>query len=274
MSLRLRSAALVAVALMVMTPTAALAHEDREVAGYQIEVGWMSEPAIEGQKNGVDLRITQADKPVEDVEKTLQVEITHRASGAKKTFALRTIFRDPGHYTVDVIPTAPGQYEMRLWQGFGWILVIGGAFAAAAADRGWTWQGRPRSPWYGASAAAAGVVVLVLVAPRFAEPTSLPPTSPATLALGEQVYQANCQRCHGAGFVPAEGVADLRAHALMHADTGLMEVVRDGRTGTAMPAFRGTLSEKEIGAVLTYIQEEVRRLEAKSTPSPPPAPAR
>lgn len=115
MSLRLRIAALVAVALMAVAPSAVFAHETRDVAGYKFVVGWIGEPALEGQKNGVDLRITQADKPVEGVEKTLQVEITHKASGTKKTFALRTIFRDPGHYTADIIPTAPGQYEMRLF---------------------------------------------------------------------------------------------------------------------------------------------------------------
>ena len=115
MSLRLRTAALIAVALMVAAPSAVLAHESRDVSGYKFVVGWIGEPALEGQKNGVDLRITQADKPVEGVEKTLQVEITHKASGAKKTFALRTIFRDPGHYTADLIPTAPGQYEMRFF---------------------------------------------------------------------------------------------------------------------------------------------------------------
>ena len=115
MSARLRLAALVAVVLMISVPSAALAHERRDVSGYQFVVGWIGEPALEGQKNGVDLRITQADKPVEGVEKTLQVEILHKASGTKKTFALRTIFRDPGHYTADIIPTAPGQYEMRFF---------------------------------------------------------------------------------------------------------------------------------------------------------------
>ncbi len=115
MSLRIRAAVLAAVALLVALPSAALAHETREVAGYRVVVGWIVEPALEGQKNGVDLRITQADKPVEGVEKTLQVEVTHKASGVRKTFALRTIFRDPGHYTADIIPTAPGQYEMRFF---------------------------------------------------------------------------------------------------------------------------------------------------------------
>lgn len=115
MSLHVRLAALIAAAMLVVAPSVALAHETRDVSGYKFVVGWIGEPALEGQKNGVDLRVTQADKPVEGVEKTLQVEITHKASGTKKTFALRTIFRDPGHYTADIIPTAPGQYEMRFF---------------------------------------------------------------------------------------------------------------------------------------------------------------
>ena len=160
------------------------------------------------------------------------------------------------------------------WKGFGWVLVTGGAFAAAVADREWAWSGRARSPWYGASTAAVGLVVLILIAPRFAEPTSLPAASPATLALGQQVYEANCQRCHGAGLAPTEGVADLRLHALMHADTYFLDLARNGRPGTTMPAFRDSLSEKQIGAVLTYIQEEVRLLEAAKSASPLPTPAR
>lgn len=115
MSVRFRVAALVAASLIMLAPSAALAHETRDVSGYRMVVGWIVEPALEGQKNGVDLRITQADKPVEGVEKTLQVEVLHKASGVKKTFALRTIFRDSGHYTADLIPTAPGQYEMRFF---------------------------------------------------------------------------------------------------------------------------------------------------------------
>lgn len=112
-------AALAAVAALVIAglvcPGSALAHERREVAGYQFVVGFISEPALEGQKNGVDLRVSKAEKPVEGLEKTLQVEVTHLESGTKKTFALRTIFRDPGHYTADLIPTVAGQYRFRFF---------------------------------------------------------------------------------------------------------------------------------------------------------------
>ncbi len=53
--------------------------------------------------------------PVEGLENTLQVEVTHVSSGTSKTLKLRPILNDPGHYTADLIPTAPGQYRFRFF---------------------------------------------------------------------------------------------------------------------------------------------------------------
>ena len=53
--------------------------------------------------------------PVEGLEETIQFEITHVESGKSKVMPIRTIYRDPGHYTADLIPTAPGIYEFRLF---------------------------------------------------------------------------------------------------------------------------------------------------------------
>lgn len=100
-----------------LTGGTALAHERRDVGKYQLVVGWIVEPVFEGQKNGVDFRVTDntTGKPVEGLEKTIQVEITHVPTGVSKVFSLRTIFRDPGHYTADFIPTASGYYRQRFF---------------------------------------------------------------------------------------------------------------------------------------------------------------
>ncbi|MBI2916982.1 MAG: hypothetical protein HYY01_03225 [Chloroflexi bacterium] len=111
------------VALSLFLPASALAHESRDKGEFRLTVGFIVEPAFEGQKNGVDLRVMHVHKegdketlePVEGLEKTLQVEITHVASNTSKVFALRTIFRDPGHYTNDLIFTAPGVYRFRFF---------------------------------------------------------------------------------------------------------------------------------------------------------------
>jgi hypothetical protein len=41
--------------MVVLTPTAALAHEKRTVGKYTFTVGFLGEPSIQGQPNGLDL---------------------------------------------------------------------------------------------------------------------------------------------------------------------------------------------------------------------------
>ena len=52
---------------------------------------------------------------VEGLEQTLQVEVTHAASGVSRTMPLRAIVGEPGGYTADLIPTAPGVYSVRFF---------------------------------------------------------------------------------------------------------------------------------------------------------------
>lgn len=107
--------ALLAALLLALPVATASAHENRDVGAYRLTVGFIVEPAFEGIKNGVDLRIAKGGNPVAGVETTLKVDVTHVSSNTTKTMDLRTIFRDPGHYTNDFIPTAPGQYRFRFF---------------------------------------------------------------------------------------------------------------------------------------------------------------
>jgi hypothetical protein len=108
-----------AVMLTVLGFTArpGLAHERREVGPYQFVVGFFTEPAFEGLKNGVDLRVLEAgtQTPIEGLEHTLQVELTYVPNGTAKVLRLRTLYREPGRYTADLIPTAPGHYRFRFF---------------------------------------------------------------------------------------------------------------------------------------------------------------
>lgn len=115
---RVALAALALLLVLLMTTThTALAHETRTVGPYTFVVGFSNEPAFEGQANGVQLRVREgedSDAPaVEGLEETLQVEVTHVPSETTQTMDLRAVFGDPGHYTNDWIPTAPGQYRFR-----------------------------------------------------------------------------------------------------------------------------------------------------------------
>ncbi len=127
MSLRLFGAAMAVllIAFAVAVPARALAHESRDVGTVQFVVGFLVEPAYEGQKNGLDLRVrvpvaagaTGTPTPVTGLEKTLQVEISFVGNDKKVTKPIRAISAssDPGHYTADVLPTQPGQYRFRIF---------------------------------------------------------------------------------------------------------------------------------------------------------------
>ena len=53
--------------------------------------------------------------PVEGLEGSIQVEVTHSGSGASKTMDLIAVFGEPGHYVAHLIPTASGVYEFRVF---------------------------------------------------------------------------------------------------------------------------------------------------------------
>lgn len=53
--------------------------------------------------------------PVEGLESTLQVEVVYVSTGASRVVNLRADVDEPGLYTADLIPTAPGVYEFRVF---------------------------------------------------------------------------------------------------------------------------------------------------------------
>ena len=96
----------------------AAAHERRQVGDYSLLVGWMSEPAYEGHKNGVDFRVNTGSAdgdPVEGLAETVQVEVIHEPTDSARTLELRGLFNQPGRYTADLIPTAPGAFRFRFF---------------------------------------------------------------------------------------------------------------------------------------------------------------
>ena len=149
------------IAALGVTAGMAHAHEQRGVEDYRFVVGFAIEPAFEGERNGVYLRVTRVTKaaheeseehdprghedngndgdngedtpihkdegtlgmadgageevPVEGLEETLQVEVTYVPTGASKVMSLRAVFGDPGSYTADIVPTAPGHYRFRFF---------------------------------------------------------------------------------------------------------------------------------------------------------------
>lgn len=107
------SVMLASIGLLLVAPGAASAHERRTVAGdYTFVVGFLKEPALQGDPNGIDLRVSTAgDQPVEGVEKTLKAEIVVGPNAMP--IELRPRFRTPGAYNAEFIPTREGSYTFR-----------------------------------------------------------------------------------------------------------------------------------------------------------------
>jgi mono/diheme cytochrome c family protein len=93
------------------------------------------------------------------------------------------------------------------------------------------------------------------------ERNPIPPTT-ESVAIGRQVYQAQCAACHGAqgrGDGPAAATLnppplDLTQHVGLHTDGELHRWISDGVPGTAMPAFRDRLTPDERWHLINYLR--------------------
>lgn len=114
---RLLAAMLTTAFAVLLVGGSALAHEHRHVGDYELTVGFLVEPAIVEQPNGLDLRVATGEgddaEPVEGLENTLQAEIIH--GDQRLPLTIRARWGQPGAYTSDVIPTATGTYTFRIY---------------------------------------------------------------------------------------------------------------------------------------------------------------
>jgi hypothetical protein len=111
-------AAVVATALLTVAGTLVTsAHERRAVGDYELVVGFLTEPAIVEEPNGLDLRIQEGGgdegAPVEGLADTLQAEVTFGSSTME--LELEPRFGQPGAYRANFIPTASGDYTFHIF---------------------------------------------------------------------------------------------------------------------------------------------------------------
>lgn len=94
----------------------ALAHEHRHVGPIEMVVGWADEPAFVGFKNGVQLILAAADKPLLDLGDTLKVEVlfgNEKMGPLPLQRAFGKTYGRPGDYRVPLIPTRAGTYTFH-----------------------------------------------------------------------------------------------------------------------------------------------------------------
>jgi mono/diheme cytochrome c family protein/uncharacterized membrane protein len=111
------------------------------------------------------------------------------------------------------------------------------------------------------------------------------PPDERSLRVGEQVYTTYCSTCHGesgrgdgpAGLRLVPRPADLRIHSQpgVHTDGEMFYWVSYGYPGSAMPAWKDTLTEEERWDVINYIRATFGSTAVPtgtSAPSPSPRP--
>jgi mono/diheme cytochrome c family protein len=77
--------------------------------------------------------------------------------------------------------------------------------------------------------------------------------TPEQIDRGREVYEDNCQTCHGHRMV-SPGAATLDLRKFPKDDPARFRgSVRDGK-GNAMPAFRGRISDEEVDLLWAYVR--------------------
>jgi hypothetical protein len=110
-----------AAVLVFLLPTAAFAHEQRQVGAVQFTVGWQHEPTYAGSQNGVQLFLKDAKgKPIDDIgdPPTLQVQVitgtqTSDPLPLAPSFDPDTGLGTHGEFDAAIIPTRAGDYTFH-----------------------------------------------------------------------------------------------------------------------------------------------------------------
>ncbi len=116
-SLRARvvtAAVALVLAIMLMPAVSVSAHEERVVAtNYSFVVGFINEPAVQNDTNGLSLAITRAGAPVLAASDTLKAQVIF--ADQTRDLTLQPAFGEAGVYESVFIPTQPGDYTFRIY---------------------------------------------------------------------------------------------------------------------------------------------------------------
>ena len=102
---------------------AAYGHTIDSVGEYRLEIGWMNEPVVSSETNGIELYVSPFDSSIKveeqefkngipDLEKTLKMQLVLKED--KITLPLRADHNIPGKYYAFVDPTVSGFYQANI----------------------------------------------------------------------------------------------------------------------------------------------------------------
>jgi hypothetical protein len=120
------AALIAATALVALSTGFVSAHEERQIDGYDVEVGFVDEPVFVGQKSGLEMIVHKGDTAVTGLEATIKAEVIYQ--GQQRELTLAPVDGEDGTYRAAFIPTAAGPYTFH----------IGGTIEGQAVDESFT----------------------------------------------------------------------------------------------------------------------------------------
>ncbi|MEW6405208.1 MAG: c-type cytochrome [Chloroflexota bacterium] len=83
------------------------------------------------------------------------------------------------------------------------------------------------------------------------------PTTEESIALGTQLFAANCSRCHGpeGQGTPRAPSLNVKGFLTTTTDQAIQQIVTLGVPGTAMPAWGDRMTDTEIQAIVGFIRQ-------------------
>jgi len=101
----------------------AFAHTVDSVGEYRLEIGWMNEPVVSGETNGIELLVSRIEPSLE----LKQQKFENGVSGLEKSLKLELLFKEekiilslspdhniPGKYYAFINPTVSGFYQVNI----------------------------------------------------------------------------------------------------------------------------------------------------------------
>ena len=114
---------LLTILILPLVVSSAYAHTVDSVGDYRLEIGWMNEPVVSGETNGIELFVSPLEPGLELEEQEFKNGIT----GLEKTMKMELVFKSekiilplkpdhniPGKYYAFVDPTVPGFYQANI----------------------------------------------------------------------------------------------------------------------------------------------------------------
>ena len=103
-----------ALLMLLLTFGIALAHTGVNAGNYELEVGWVDEPAVVGQRNAIVVNVSDTTAPDKEVDIS-KLLVTVSYGGQTKVLTLQPLGEDTkNQYVAPIIPALIGEYTVLL----------------------------------------------------------------------------------------------------------------------------------------------------------------